>query len=390
MHNTARTALSASYFDGSSGKAHAVLLQQSGDVLLVFDAAPSPVTLTAVSAESAVKRSVPLNEVQWPERTRHGRRVAHFKSGGSVQCNDNAAWDSWCKSSGHRDSVVVNMQQSWRWALGSVAVLVVAAVGFYAWGLPVAARAVVGVTPLRVDVVLGEASLSTIDTHLMAPSAMPLAEQNRLRAALTQTLSAMPAGSVPAWQLVFRKSLIGPNAFALPGGTLIMTDELVTLVGADAQVLTTVLAHEIGHISHRHGLRLVVQAAMLSGVSSVVLGDFSTLLVGVPVLLGQSSYSRDAEREADAEAVRILKAARISPAVMVTLFEKLEQFRLDITRSPTSTASKNTTNPDKNDTTASEKEPSSALGIAFASHPADAERIAFFKNAAQLQLDSPP
>ena len=90
------------------------------------------------------------------------------------------------------------------------------------------------------------------------------------------------------------------------------------------------------------------------------------------------------------KAVRILKAARISPAAMVTLFEKLEQLRLDITRSPTSTASKDTFNPDKNDTTAFEKEPSSALSIAFASHQADAERIAFFKNAAQLPLDSPP
>lgn len=47
------------------------------------------------------------------------------------------------------------------------------------------------------------------------------------------------------------------------------------------------------------------------------------------------------------KAVRILKAARISPAAMVTLFEKLEQLRLDITRSPTSTASKDTFNPDK-------------------------------------------
>ena len=210
----------------------------------------------------------------------------------------------------------------------------------------------------------------------MQPSKLPLDEQARLRDAFSQALGAQPPGGLPAWQLVFRKSrlvgTLGPNAFALPGGTMVMTDEMVELVGGDDKAITAALAHEWGHVRHRHGLRMLVQATALAGVTSVVLGDFSTLLASVPLLLGQASYSRAAEKEADAEAVRILTAAGISPDVMVTLFDKLQA-----KREVASGGSVEKDVPGKVDST----QPS-WLGIAFASHPSDAERTAYFRQAA--------
>lgn len=362
--------LAAGYFDGTSARMHAVTLQIEGDELLING--------------EGVHRRVALRKVQWPERTRHGMRVAHFTEGGSVQCTDAAAWDSWSRASGRGDSLVVTMQQSWRWVIASAAALIVLLVAIQQWGLPVAARAVVAATPLSVDTSLGETSLAVIDEHLMRPSRLPVAEQARLRDALTKAVSAMPPGSVPAWQLVFRRSRIGPNAFALPGGTLVMTDELVELVGRDDKVITAVLAHELGHVRHRHGLRMLVQATALGGLAAMVVGDFSTVLAGVPVLLGQASYSRDAEREADQEAVRILKAAGISPAVMVTLFEQMAA-----QRRKAGTMDEAGKEPAPTGKIGEDKQPGgklpeqeSWLGIAFASHPADAERVRYFMDAA--------
>ncbi len=358
--------LAASYFDGASARARPVTLQVEGGELVING--------------EGIHRRVALRKVQWPERTRHGTRVAHFTDGGSVQCADAAAWDDWSRASGRRDSLVVTMQQSWRWVIASAMALVVLLAAIQQWGLPVAARAVVAVTPLSVDSSLGETSLAVIDEHLMRPSKLPLAEQARLRDAFSKAVAAMPPGSVPAWQLVFRRSRIGPNAFALPGGTMVMTDELVELVGRDDKVITAVLAHELGHVRHRHGLRMLVQATALSGLAAMVVGDFSTVLAGVPVLLGQASYSRDAEREADGEAVLILKAAGISPAVMVTMFEKIAAQRNEAAKS--GKAGK----PDEpvEGAPAGDKLPEqdSWLGIAFASHPADAERIRYFTEAA--------
>ncbi|WP_431095970.1 M48 family metallopeptidase [Polaromonas aquatica] len=382
MKASRNSLLSASYFDGTSARARPVTLQVEGDHLLVNG--------------EGFHRDVPLRKVRWPERTRHGMRVAHFTDGGSVQCADAEAWDDWSRSSGRRDSLVVTMQQSWRWVAASALALVVLLAALQQWGLPVAARAVVAVTPLSVDNMLGETSLAAIDEHLMRPSRLSAAEQARLREAFAKAVSAMPPGSVPSWQLVFRRSRIGPNAFALPGGTMVMTDELVELVGRDDKVVTAVLAHELGHVRHRHGLRMLVQVTALGGLAAMVVGDFSTVLAGVPVLLGQASYSRDAEREADQEAVRILKAAGISPAVMVTLFERIAAQKDEETKKNDKPGASGSTGNTAN--TASTSTPGEAaenakpdgklpdqdswLGIAFASHPTDAERVRFFMDAA--------
>lgn len=370
MDATPGPGLPASYFDGVSARAHPVTLQLDGAVLRITG--------------EGIHRTLAIGDVQWPERTRHGMRVAHLRQGGSVQCANAAAWDDWYRRNGLRDSLVVRMQQSWRWVLGSVVALLVIVVAVQQLGLPVAARAVVAMTPLSVDAALGETSLAVIDEHLMRPSKLPAGEQARLRAALTQAANAAPAGTVPAWQLVFRQSRIGPNAFALPGGTLVMTDELVELVGGDEKVITAVLAHELGHVRHRHGVRLLVQATALSGLAAVVLGDFSTVLAGVPVLLGQASYSREAEREADAEAVRILKAAAISPEAMVTLFDKLEEEmnKAEVKKAGQDPAGNKGRSEGQNESGRRASVQDSWLGIAFASHPADADRVRYFREAA--------
>lgn len=363
--------LAASYFDGQTAKAQAVSLRLEPDSRM----------LQLLTMGGLAQRSIAWTDVQWPERTRHGIRVAHFAGGGSVQCADLQAWDTWLQQGGPGESWVVKMQQSWRSVLLCMLLLALLGAGGFHWGIPLAAHTVVALMPASVDASLGESSLAAIDESLMQPSKLPAAEQARLRAAFAKALSAQPAGSVPEWQLLFRKSRIGPNALALPGGTMVMTDELVALVDADANVVTAVLAHEMGHVQHRHGVQMLVQASLLGIASSVVLGDFSSLLAAVPVLLGQASYSRNVEKQADAEAVRFLVAAGISPEVMVGLFNKLEAER------KRESGEKDSSTPTDQEATPADS--ASWLGIAFASHPGSAERIAFFRQAAR-QMQSKP
>lgn len=338
------SSLAALYFDGVHAQPHAVTLQLQGKALHIQG--------------DGFAHTLAANQVQWPERTRYTLRTAHLPGGGSVQCNDAAAWDAWRRASGQHESWVVKAQQSWRGVLASLVVLVAILVAVQQWGLPMAAQTLVQVTPLRVDAALGEAALEAVDQSMMRPSKLPQAEQDRVAQAFAQAVRSLPPETVPAHRLLFRQSRIGPNALALPGGTMIMTDEMVALVGGDAQVLTAILAHELGHVRRRHGLRLLIQATVLATLGSLVFGDFSGLVAAVPVLLGHASYSRQAEHEADVEAVRLLKAARISPAVMLTLFEKIKEKK------------------------GQESSADKGLGIAFASHPSDAQRIAYFKAAA--------
>ena len=72
-------------------------------------------------------------------------------------------------------------------------------------------------------------------------------------------------------------------------------------------------------------MRLLMQAALLGAASSVLFGDFGSPGGQIPLLLGQPGSLRSrarAEREADDEAI-VPRAAGLSPAVMVTLFERL-------------------------------------------------------------------
>lgn len=359
------TTVTAEYFDGLSARAYPVRVSRRGEALHIEGA--------------GIDTEFSLDDLEWPERTRHGTRVVHRSDGASIQAEDSDVWDEFARACGHGDSPVVKAQQSWRWVTVSLVAVVVVLAATYQWGLPWAARAAVAFVPPRVESEIGAAALQTLDRHLLQPSKLPLERQLLLRVAFERALSVQPTGSVPVHRLEFRASRIGPNAFALPGGTIVMTDELVDLVDGDLPVIVGVLAHELGHVQQRHGMRMVVQVGALGALTSVVLGDFSTLLATAPVVLGQAAYSRDAEREADAHAVKVLRQADISPAVMVKFFEKIAAFQRG-----KGAASAGASAPSRGEPSESRDTPS-VLGIAIASHPADAERVRFFQEAAGVR-----
>lgn len=342
--------MTVDYFDGRSARAQPVQLQWAGDELLI----------TGVN----LVRRVPAREIQWPERTRHGARTAHLPDGGSLHSADSTAWDAWMRDGGAADSMIVKAQQSWRVVMLCLLLTVALLGAGYEWGLPWAGRATLQVLPASVDQSVGEATMNSLDERIMQPSALSAERQQQIRSAFAHAVAALPSESMPMAEIVFRSSRVGPNAFALPGGKIVMTDQLVERVAGDEAMLIGVLAHELGHLQHRHGMRLLVQASALGMLSGALLGDFSALLASAPVWLGQASYSRDAEREADAAALRILKAAGLSPLVMVRFFEVMAQ-------------------PDPKDKAAKKRRDGqpSWLGFAIASHPADEERIAFFRAA---------
>ena len=351
-----RPGLAAEWFDGSSARAVRVTLRIDGDTL-------------RIERDDGVAQSVPLSAVRWPERTRHGARVAHLREGGSLHALDAADWDAWARTGGVGESAVVTAQQSWRATFVAVALLLVLAGAGYLWGVPWLARTALVLLPASADRAIGEAALGSIDGTLLAPSRVPEARQRELRDAFARALAqARPEGTATPPELLFRagrgsgpnaRSALGPNAFALPGGTIVVTDELLELLAGRDDVLLGVLGHEHGHVQRRHGMRLLVQATLIGTAAGIAIGDFSSVLAAAPALLGQNAYSRDFEREADADAIALLRAAGVSPVVMVELFERLAAQR-----------------------GAARDRPGPDLGIALASHPADAERIARFREAA--------
>ena len=111
------------------------------------------------------------------------------------------------------------------------------------------------------------------------------------------------------------------NAFAIPGGTIVVHSGLIEAAKTPEQ-LAGVLAHEIQHVEQRHSLRAMAQSLGMLAALGVVFGDVSGI-AQIAASLSQLSYSRDAEREADTEGLANMKAARIAPQGMVEIFETL-------------------------------------------------------------------
>jgi len=132
----------------------------------------------------------------------------------------------------------------------------------------------------------------------------------------------LTAGSVHRyrWFVADRPEI---NAFAAPGGVVVVNSGLIRAAGSSEE-LAGVLAHEIAHAELRHTLRGMMKSLGLRTLAALVIGDISgSVFADAATRLTELRFSRDAEREADAEGLRRLVSARIDPTGMISFYEKL-------------------------------------------------------------------
>jgi len=110
------------------------------------------------------------------------------------------------------------------------------------------------------------------------------------------------------------------NAVALPGGHVVLFRGLIDQAGSPDEV-AGVLAHELGHVEHRH----VLQALLRQLGLSVVLGGLDGNVGGYTNALLSASYSRSAEAEADGYAIDALARAQVSPKGVAAFFRRLSK-----------------------------------------------------------------
>lgn len=127
------------------------------------------------------------------------------------------------------------------------------------------------------------------------------------------------------WQFYIMKE-DSPNAFALPGGHIIVTTGLLQLADRPEQVLG-VVAHEVAHVTHKHGFRQAISSAGVFLVFQTFLsgrGGALSLITGGSALLVHQSFSQSYEKEADDVGWKYLVTANIDPRGMIEMFQKLK------------------------------------------------------------------
>ncbi len=250
----------------------------------------------------------------------------HLPGGAQLQTEDHAAVEALFPHGHGLEGWVHALERRWPYALAAVAVIAAFAWWSVVDGLPRAAKLAASFVPPAVEAKLGEQTLSFFESKLCKESSLDAVRQEALQRRFAMLTSGLGDGYT--YRLLPRDCrTIGPNAFALPGGTVVVTDALVKLAQSDDQV-SAVLAHEIGHVHYRHGLRMALQAAGIAALAAALFGDalsITNLATTIPTVLLQTGYSRGFETEADDYAFGRLKEIGLSPkafAEMMLLLEK--------------------------------------------------------------------
>ena len=108
-----------------------------------------------------------------------------------------------------------------------------------------------------------------------------------------------------------------PNAFALPGGRVYLFSGLLAKA-ENADEIAGILAHELGHLSHRDGTRNLIYNGGTSFLIGLLFGDItgSGALIFASRSLVTASYSREAEQNADTFAIDAMHRLGRSPKPM--------------------------------------------------------------------------
>jgi Zn-dependent protease with chaperone function len=299
--------IAATYFDGHQSRAHPVCLDiRDGMVFLHGE---------------GVEWSAPLGTVAIGDRLGQAPRLIRLSDGGHCEVADHGAFDALLAAQGIDSSAVSQWEASPKALVASILVFLALLVAGYRYGIPLAARAVADRMPDAVTTAVTRQVLAVLEGQLLEASQLPGTRQQQLAGEFKRLIGAADAGR---YELLFRRGpAFGANAFALPSGVIVVTDDLVRLALDDREILG-VLAHEAGHVVHHHGMRLVVQNSTLTLLVGWYVGDFSSIIAVAPTALLQAKYSRDFEREADAYAADVLLARGISPSVLADILERIE------------------------------------------------------------------
>jgi predicted Zn-dependent protease len=244
--------------------------------------------------------------------------------GGQFLCADHAFFDRLHQES-WSEGPVAWLEARWWAAVACIAMVAVMLLAGYLYGLPAAADRVVEHIPLEAEQALGKQVMAWLEKEgWLASSRMEPGVRTPIVQGFEHLIEDLPRRH--DYQLRFyASSMLGANAFALPGGIIVVTDDLVNMAGSTEEVLA-VLAHEIGHQEERHLLKGVLQDSVVAVVITAITSDASSLsaaVTGLPVVLVQMKYSRKFEAAADDFAFDLLKRKGYSPAAFATMMERL-------------------------------------------------------------------
>ena len=203
--------------------------------------------------------------------------------------------------------------------VGALAAAIFVGAGIYFWGAHALGDVAAAALPPTWEKRLGDAAV-----RQLAPQEDRCDDPVKTEAveSIVQRLAAARGESPYEYDLVLASGML--NAFAAPGGRIAVFDELIEMTDSPEE-LAAILAHEIEHVERRHSTRALFRDLTVSAIQAAVTGDLANGAFAMEgaATLATLAHHRDEELEADAEGLKLLRAAEIDPQGMITMFEKI-------------------------------------------------------------------
>lgn len=311
------TEVCARYFDGQSARQTDVAVQIGPQNIVVRD------------GQAAVLAVWPATEVRLVGKPADGRplRLGRNRDVARVVIADTACLGEIERLCPNLNKLRPGLREVWR-PIAMWSTVAIASVAFiFLVAIPYAAREAADAIPPDVEARLGEATADQV-TRIFSRGKEPVycssPEGDRALRALTQRFAAQVDLPYPLTVRVVESPIV--NAFTLPGGQILLFSQLLDFAGGPEEV-AGVLAHEIGHALRRHPMEVFVKNVGAATLIGFLLGDVTggTIVVALAQFTVTSAYSRDAEREADADAVDLLNGAGIDGSGLVDFFDRIRE-----------------------------------------------------------------
>ena len=310
------------YFDGITSARHIVTVAATASGVEIADPAGDPIAQWPYSRLAHLNAPAHVFRLGLRDSDRLARleidNDADFAHRIDLACPDIDRSDATANS--ERRSVIA-------WSLAAIASLLL--VAFY--GLPQIANQIGRALPHQVEEHLGRIGDLRFRTAFdQGPSGRPFEcgdgpgeiEGKRAFDALMTRIAKAAGLTIPIQAMVVRRP--EPNAFALAGGHIYVLQGLIE-DAKDVDEVAAIIAHELGHVANRDGIRSVIQSGGLSLIFGMVLGDFvggAAIVVAAQMLL-KAAYSRQQEAAADDFAVRTLQELNADPRALATFLDRV-------------------------------------------------------------------
>lgn len=269
-----------------------------------------------------------LSDVRIMPRIGNTPRCIYLPGGAKCETMDNDEIDEILRLHGkNKLQVFLHKLESKLWYILLLLILTVVGVwGIVEYGIPMLAKRVAYALPASAESAMGREVLKNLDQIFFSHSHLEEKQKSQLLSLfenMTQEIS-----SANDFRLEFRKgNRVGPNAFALPSGIIVVTDELI-LLSKHQNEIVAVFAHEIGHVMNRHVIRNLMQNSTMVLIIASITGDFSSITAlssTLPRMLVETKYSLSFEMEADRFALQYLRERKIPPKHFADFLLRLEK-----------------------------------------------------------------